>query len=125
MPSCMPLQQSVLAVCLWVYGSPACQPASNIDPRWASKTDPFKPKFSLRWSAIHCSTCRSAWNKDPLFLGDRHPIGTPGIRAHTGLLIFLGGRVPDADCGDDSLAYFSRKMTIKAICRDLRVSRKV
>ena len=37
----------------------------------------------------------------------------------------LGGRVRDADCGDDSLAYFSRKMTIKAICRDLHVSRKV
>src|SRR5271165_6813941 len=62
------------------------------------------------------------------FRGDRHPIGTPGIRVHTGLLISWEAAFEMLiveTIAKIRLAYFSRKMTIKAICRDLRVSRKV
>ncbi len=54
--------------------------------------------------------------------------GPPGIRVHTGLLIFWEAEYEMLiveTIAKIRLAYFSRRMTIKAICRDLRVSRKV
>jgi hypothetical protein len=35
-------------------------------------------------AALRRPSCHSAWNKDPVF----EVIGIPGIRVHTGLLIF-------------------------------------
>src|SRR5271166_4883459 len=51
------------------------------------------------------------------FRGDWHPIGTPGIRVHTGLLIVRAAEfemLVVETIAKIRLAYFSRKMTIKS-----------
>src|SRR5450631_4616569 len=67
---------------------------SHLRQRWA---DLFGAKFEV---LLYDLTCVSAWNKDPAFRGDRHPIGTPSLRVHTGFH-FHGSRDWNVGRGDD------------------------
>ena len=66
--------------------------------------------------------------KGPRWRGDRRPKGTPLMMGFTMALGKIGGLDRDAGGGDgreDTAGVFCQGKTIKAICRELRVSRKV